>query len=205
MLLDDLSLEDCTRDGVAEALLAYRTAPDARFTSNPSAASTWKSDESIRGRTSALRTFFGWYVRTDRLLRDPTVTIDAPPTKPPLPKAFTESEARAIHIIRKWPYNLDADHRSTVAEQLARASFRLTWIPAAQGRHTLVLLPLTPSKPAVRPPARCCRAYTLRELQAALGHSSLGDDRRYVKVTKCGHRVRWGGWTARGRAGPSPT
>lgn len=92
----ELVLEACTRDEVAAALLAYRTAPDARYTTNPSAAGTWKSDESIRRRTSALRTFFGWCVRTDRLLRDPTVTIDAPPAKPPLPKAFTEAEARAI-------------------------------------------------------------------------------------------------------------
>jgi site-specific recombinase XerD len=92
----ELLLVACTRDAVVAALLSYRSAPDARFTTNPSEAGTWKSDESIRRRASALRTFFGWCVRTERLLQDPTLTIETPRAKPALPKAFTETEARAV-------------------------------------------------------------------------------------------------------------
>jgi integrase/recombinase XerC len=104
--VDELELAECSRETVVEALLTYRTAPDARFTTHPDRAATWKSDESVRRRASALRTFFGWCVRTERLLQDPTLTIQTPRAKPALPKALSESEDRAVLVAAlggPWP------------------------------------------------------------------------------------------------------
>ena len=55
-----------------------------------------RSDESVRRRISALRTFFAWCVRTGRLPTDPSVGIDAPRANRPPPKALTETEARRL-------------------------------------------------------------------------------------------------------------
>lgn len=50
----------------------------------------------MRRRISALRTFFGWCVRTERLERDPTLTLNLPRAPKHPPKALEESEARAL-------------------------------------------------------------------------------------------------------------
>ena len=80
---DRVDLLQVTRDLLVRAVLDYRTRPDRWFTRPTHQASRTRSDESVRRRISAVRTFFAWCVRTGRLPTDPTVGIDAPPSEPP--------------------------------------------------------------------------------------------------------------------------
>lgn len=209
----------------------------------------------------------------DRLLRDPTVTIESPKAKPPLPKAFSEDEARAIltaALDGPWPERdvaaltialgcgprlaelagiriVDIDgtpptaitvlgkgrkerrlalnplaatslvtyldsrtdrlRRHAVTEQALWVATRPRRLPdtgdrpqwtMALSRHGLVeIVDRCLSAAGVRRPgqrvhalrhtfatlALASHAYTLRELQEALGHESLATTGRYIKVT----------------------
>jgi site-specific recombinase XerD len=94
--LDELELVAIDRDLIAESLLAYRVGTDGRFTRNEHSAPAERANSSMARRISAVRTFFGWCCRTDRLFIDPTLSIANPGIPNRMPEFLDEDQARRV-------------------------------------------------------------------------------------------------------------
>lgn len=90
---DRLSLAEITADHLDGALAEFRTRPDPRFSTHPERAPEERSPATIARRTSAIRSFFAWAYKTQRIPSDPAALLSPPKRRKRVPRALEQSLA----------------------------------------------------------------------------------------------------------------
>lgn len=96
MILDafeKLSLTEITADHLDGALAEFRTRPDPRFSTHPERAPEERSPATIARRTSAIRSFFAWAYKTQRITADPAALLSPPKRRKRVPRALEQTLA----------------------------------------------------------------------------------------------------------------
>lgn len=103
---DQLRLADITADHLDGALAEFRTRPDPRFSTHPERAPEERSPATVARRTSAIRSFFSWAYKTQRIGSDPAALLSPPKRRKRVPRALEQSLAGgALNASTKsqWP------------------------------------------------------------------------------------------------------
>jgi integrase/recombinase XerC len=90
---DRLELTQITPDMLDGALAEFRTRPDPRFSTHPERAPEERSPATIARRTSAIRSFFAWAYKTQRIPADPAALLSPPKRRKRVPRALEQSLA----------------------------------------------------------------------------------------------------------------
>src|SRR5690349_3099770 len=90
---DAIELTQVTSDMLDAALAEFRTRPDPRFSSHPERAPDERSPATIARRTSAIRSFFAWAYKTQRIPSDPAALLWPPKRRKRVPRALEQSLA----------------------------------------------------------------------------------------------------------------
>ena len=94
-------------DDLDQALAEYRTRPDPRFVRHPERAPDERSPATVARRTAALRSFFAWCYRTQRIGADPAALLHPPKKRKRMPRAIDQPTAlRALAAAGEtssWP------------------------------------------------------------------------------------------------------
>jgi integrase/recombinase XerC len=90
---DKLRLTDITADHLDGALAEFRTRPDPRFITHPERAPEERSPATVARRTSAIRSFFAWAYKTQRIPNDPAALLSPPKRRKRVPRALEQSLA----------------------------------------------------------------------------------------------------------------
>jgi integrase/recombinase XerC len=86
-------LSDITPDHLDGALADFRTRPDPRFSTHPERAPEERSPATVARRTSAIRSFFAWAYKTQRIASDPAALLSPPKRRKRVPRALEQSLA----------------------------------------------------------------------------------------------------------------
>ena len=89
----ELQLADITADMLDAALAEFRTRPDPRFSTHPERGPDERSPATVARRTSALRSFFAWAYKTQRITRDPAALLSPPKRRKRVPRALEQTLA----------------------------------------------------------------------------------------------------------------
>ena len=103
---DHLEVDAVTADELDEALAEFRTRPDPRYLRHPERAPEERSPATVARRTAAIRSFFAWCYRTQRIGADPAALLRPPKKRKRLPRAIDQPTAvRALHAAGRssWP------------------------------------------------------------------------------------------------------
>jgi integrase/recombinase XerC len=90
---DQLLLTDITPDMLDGALADFRTRPDPRFSTHPERGPEERSPATIARRTSAIRSFFAWAYKTQRIPNDPAALLSPPKRRKRVPRALEQTLA----------------------------------------------------------------------------------------------------------------
>lgn len=90
---DRLELSEITSDMLDAALAEFRTRPDPRFSTHPERAPEERSPATVARRTSAIRSFFAWAYKTQRIPSDPAALLSPPKRRKRVPRALEQSLA----------------------------------------------------------------------------------------------------------------
>ncbi len=90
---DRLELESITADMLDGALADFRTRPDPRFSTHPERGPAERSPATVARRTSALRSFFAWAYKTQRIPSDPAALLSPPKRRKRVPRALEQTLA----------------------------------------------------------------------------------------------------------------
>ena len=90
---DRLALADITPDHLDGALAEFRTRPDPRFHTHPERAPDERSPATVARRTSAIRSFFAWAYKTQRISADPAALLSPPKRRKRIPRALEQTLA----------------------------------------------------------------------------------------------------------------
>ncbi len=90
---DRLALSEITPDLLDSALAEFRTRPDPRFSTHPERAPDERSPATIARRTSAIRSFFAWAYKTQRIGADPAALLSPPKRRMRVPRALEQTLA----------------------------------------------------------------------------------------------------------------
>ncbi|HET7476579.1 MAG TPA: tyrosine-type recombinase/integrase [Dermatophilaceae bacterium] len=80
-------------DDLDQALAEFRTRPDPRFARHPERAPQERSPATVARRTAALRSFFAWCYRTERIAADPAALLRPPKKRKRMPRAIDGATA----------------------------------------------------------------------------------------------------------------
>jgi integrase/recombinase XerC len=90
---DGIELTAVTPDMLDGALAEFRTRPDPRFSTHPERAPDERSPATVARRTSAIRSFFAWAYKTQRIAADPAALLSPPKRRKRVPRALEQSLA----------------------------------------------------------------------------------------------------------------
>jgi integrase/recombinase XerC len=90
---DRLELGDITADLLDGALADFRTRPDPRFSTHPERGPDERSPATVARRTSAIRSFFAWAYKTQRIPNDPAALLSPPKRRKRVPRALEQTLA----------------------------------------------------------------------------------------------------------------
>jgi integrase/recombinase XerC len=90
---DGLRLDAVTSDMLDGALAEFRTRPDPRFSTHPERAPDERSPATVARRTSAIRSFFAWAYKTQRIPNDPAALLSPPKRRKRVPRALEQALA----------------------------------------------------------------------------------------------------------------
>jgi integrase/recombinase XerC len=90
---DRIELSEVTSDMLDAALAEFRTRPDPRFSTHPERAPEERSPATVARRTSAIRSFFAWAYKTQRIPSDPAALLSPPKRRKRVPRALEQSLA----------------------------------------------------------------------------------------------------------------
>jgi site-specific recombinase XerD len=90
---DKLALDQITADHLDGALAEFRTRPDPRFSTHPERAPDERSPATVARRTSAIRSFFAWAYKTQRIPSDPAALLSPPKRRKRVPRALEQTIA----------------------------------------------------------------------------------------------------------------
>ena len=90
---DRLQLSEITADHLDSALAEFRTRPDPRFSTHPERAPEERSPATVARRTSAIRSFFAWAYKTQRVAADPAALLSPPKRRKRVPRALEQTLA----------------------------------------------------------------------------------------------------------------
>lgn len=88
-----LDVAAVTLDDLDGALAEFRTRPDPRFARHPERSPEERSPATVARRTAALRSFFAWCYRTQRVGADPAALLKPPKKRKRMPRAIDEATA----------------------------------------------------------------------------------------------------------------
>ena len=88
-----LDVAAVTLDDLDGALAEFRTRPDPRFARHPERAPEERSPATVARRTAALRSFFAWCYRTQRVAADPAALLRPPKKRKRMPRAIDQPTA----------------------------------------------------------------------------------------------------------------
>lgn len=88
-----LDVAAVTLDDLDGALAEFRTRPDPRFARHPERSPEERSPATVARRTAALRSFFAWCYRTQRVAADPAALLKPPKKRKRMPRAIDEATA----------------------------------------------------------------------------------------------------------------
>jgi len=91
--VDELTLGEITTDLLDSALAEFRTRPDPRFSTHPERGPEERSPATVARRTSALRSFFAWAYKTQRITSDPAALLSPPKRRKRVPRALEQGMA----------------------------------------------------------------------------------------------------------------
>ncbi len=104
---DRLELTTITADHLDGALAEFRTRPDPRFSTHPERAPDERSPATVARRTSAIRSFFAWAYKTQRITADPAALLSPPKRRKRVPRALEQTLAGGAlsnaSINSQWP------------------------------------------------------------------------------------------------------
>ncbi|MGQ0521248.1 MAG: tyrosine-type recombinase/integrase [Actinomycetota bacterium] len=104
---EQLDVAAVTLDDLDQALAEFRTRPDPRFARHPERAPDERSPATVARRTAALRSFFAWCYRTQRIAADPAALLRPPKKRRRMPRAIDQPTAvRALAAAGEastWP------------------------------------------------------------------------------------------------------
>jgi integrase/recombinase XerC len=90
---EQLALGDITADHLDGALAEFRTRPDPRFSTHPERGPDERSPATVARRTSAIRSFFAWAYKTQRIPNDPAALLSPPRRRKRVPRALEQTLA----------------------------------------------------------------------------------------------------------------
>lgn len=90
---EHLDVASVTLDDLDAALAEFRTRPDPRFARHPERAPEERSPATVARRTAALRSFFAWCYRTERVGADPAALLRPPRKRKRMPRAIDQATA----------------------------------------------------------------------------------------------------------------
>ncbi len=90
---DRLELTEINADHLDGALAEFRTRPDPRFSTHPERGPDERSPATVARRTSAIRSFFAWAYKTQRIPNDPAALLSPPKRRKRVPRALEQSLA----------------------------------------------------------------------------------------------------------------
>ena len=88
-----LDVAAVTLDDLDGALAEFRTRPDPRFARHPERSPEERSPATVARRTAALRSFYAWCYRTQRVAADPAALLRPPKKRKRMPRAIDEATA----------------------------------------------------------------------------------------------------------------
>ena len=88
-----LDVAAVTLDDLDAALAEFRTRPDPRFARHPERAPEERSPATVARRTAALRSFYAWCYRTQRVAADPAALLRPPKKRKRMPRAIDQATA----------------------------------------------------------------------------------------------------------------
>ncbi|HEX2700219.1 MAG TPA: tyrosine-type recombinase/integrase [Acidimicrobiales bacterium] len=88
-----LDVTAITLDDLDAALAEFRTRPDPRFARHPERSPSERSPATVARRTAALRSFFAWCYRTQRVGADPAALLRPPKKRKRMPRAIDQVTA----------------------------------------------------------------------------------------------------------------
>ena len=104
---EGLDVAAVTLDDLDAALADFRTRPDPRFARHPERAPDERAPATVARRTAALRSFFAWCYRTQRVSADPAALLRPPKKRKRMPRAIDQATAgRALATAGQssgWP------------------------------------------------------------------------------------------------------
>lgn len=90
---DQLVLSNITPDHLDGALAEFRTRADPRFHTHPERAPDERAPATVARRTSAIRSFFAWAYKTQRISADPAALLTPPKRRKRIPRALEQTLA----------------------------------------------------------------------------------------------------------------
>ena len=104
---EQLDVAAVTLDDLDQALAEFRTRPDPRFARHPERSPEERSPATVARRTAALRSFYAWCYRTQRVAADPAALLRPPKKRKRMPRAIDQATAsRALAeagLSSGWP------------------------------------------------------------------------------------------------------
>lgn len=97
----EISVEEITRDSIVKALADYRSRPDGR-----SGKKIERSATSVRGHFGAIKAFLGWCVQTEKIGRNPALSVKTPKAPNRVPKALSQEDCQLLLSASekmRWP------------------------------------------------------------------------------------------------------
>ena len=88
-----LDVAAVTLDDLDGALADFRTRPDPRFARHPERSPDERSPATVARRTAALRSFYAWCYRTQRVAADPAALLRPPKKRKRMPRAIDQATA----------------------------------------------------------------------------------------------------------------
>ncbi|HUR19071.1 MAG TPA: tyrosine-type recombinase/integrase [Acidimicrobiales bacterium] len=88
-----LGVEAVSADDLDEAIAMFRTRPDPRFARHPERSPQERAPATVARRTAAVRSFFAWCYRTDRVTSDPAALLQPPKKRKHMPRAIDQATA----------------------------------------------------------------------------------------------------------------
>ena len=90
---EQLDVGTITADELDDAIAEFRTRPDPRFARHPERAPEERAPATVARRTAAVRSFFAWCYRTERIPSDPAALLRPPKKRGRMPRGIDEATA----------------------------------------------------------------------------------------------------------------